>query len=288
MGQDHSIRVGLCGWGNHDLYPARTPSVEKLTIYAKHFPVVELDSTYHAIPSAERMEKWGHQTPEGFQFVMKAYRELTGHGRRKGAPKRSWKEIVYQYREAIQPLIEQGKCSMLLFQFPPWYDCKKPHVAYIRKLREEFQDVTLAIEFRHQSWFRADLCDRTLRFLEEEQLVHVICDEPQAGEESVPIVPVVTHAKHSLIRFHGRNASGWNKPRSSNWRQIRYAYRYQEEELKEWVGRIQQLQSQTDQVTLLFNNNSQGDALDNARTMMKLLSIDHQYKDLSPKQLKLF
>lgn len=282
------ILVGLCGWGDHDLYPAKTPSAEKLTIYAQHFPVVELDSPYHAIPSAERMEKWGLQTPDGFQFVVKAYRELTGHGRGKGAPKRSWKEIVDQYREAVQPLKDQGKYSMLLFQFPPWYDCKKPHVAYIRKLRDQFEDYVLAIEFRHQSWFRAHFRERTLRFLEEEQLVHVVCDEPQAGEGSIPIVPVVTHPKHALVRFHGRNQSGWNNTGDPSWRKVRYAYRYQENELQEWVERIQKLKEQADQVTLLFNNNSQGDALDNAKTMMKYLSIDHPYKETFPRQLKLF
>lgn len=282
------VRVGLCGWGDHDLYPAGTPSAKKLSIYAQHFPVVELDSTYHAIPSAERMEKWGQQTPAGFQFVVKAYRELTGHGRGKGAPKRSWKEIVSQYREAIRPLQEQGKCSMLLFQFPPWYDCKKAHVAYIRKIRDQFQDDTLAIEFRHQSWFRQAVCERTLRFLAEERLVHVVCDEPQVGESSVPIVSVVTHPDHSLVRFHGRNQSGWMNTRSPHWRRIRYAYRYQDEELLEWVERIQKLQKKTNQVTLLFNNNSQGDALGNAKTMMKYLSLDDQSNDFSPKQLKLF
>jgi len=282
------VRIGLCGWGDHDLYPPRTPSAKKLSIYAQHFPVVELDSTYHAIPSAERMEKWGQQTPPGFQFVIKAYRELTGHGRGKGAPKRSWQEIVNQYREAIQPLKDQEKYAMLLFQFPPWYDCNRAHVAYIRKIRDQFHDYTLAIEFRHQSWFQGVMKERTLRFLSEEQLVHVVCDEPQVGEGSVPIVPAVTHSQHSLVRFHGRNHSGWMNTRSPNWRQLRYAYHYKEDELKEWVERVQKLKAQANQVTLLFNNNSQGDALANAKAMMEYLSIEHQYKDPSPKQLTLF
>lgn len=280
------IRVGLCGWGDHDLYPTKTPSKEKLSIYTQNFPVVELDSTYHAIPSIERMEKWAKQTPDSFQFVIKAYRELTGHGRRKGTPRRSWKEIVKQYLESIQSMKEHGKVSMLLFQFPPWYDCKKPHVKYIRQLRDQFQAYTLAIEFRHQSWFHSSTRDQTLRFLEEEQLVHVICDEPQVGEGCVPIVPVVTHPRHSLIRFHGRNKAGWNDAGNPNWRQVRYAYQYQEEELQEWALRVQEIKAQTEQVTLLFNNNSQGDALASARKMMEYLSIE--YKELSPKQLKLF
>ena len=203
----------------------------------------------------------------------------------RGPPIRSWKEIVDQYLEAIQPMKEDGKVSMLLFQFPPWYDCKKPHVKYIRRLRDQFQEYILAIEFRHQSWFRPSFREKTLRFLEEEQFVHVVCDEPQAGEGSVPIVPVVTHPRHSLIRFHGRNQAGWND-RGPNWRKVRYAYQYQEEELKEWVLRVQEIKAQTEQVTLLFNNNSQGDALTSARKMMELLSIE--YQSLSSKQLKFF
>lgn len=230
------------------------------------------------------MAKWAQQTPEDFQFVIKAYRELTGHGRRKGTPKRSWKEIVQQYLASIQPMKE--KASMLLFQFPPWYDCKKEHVKYIRQLRDRFQEYTLAIEFRHQSWFDPSIRDRTLRFLEDEQLVHVVCDEPQAGEGSVPIVPAVTHSKHSLIRFHGRNVQGWNHTGQPNWRKVRYAYRYRDKELKEWVSRVHAIKAQTEQVTLLFNNNSQGDALGSARKMMEFLSIE--YKEFYPKQLKLF
>lgn len=282
----HPIRVGLCGWGDHDLYPAKTPTSEKLSIYAQVFPVVELDSTYHAIPPVERMEKWAQQTPDDFQFVIKAYRELTGHGRRKGTPKRSWKEIVQQYLAAVQPMKEHQKVSVLLFQFPPWYDCRKEHVKYIRQLRDRIPEYTLAIEFRHQSWFDSSIRDRTLRFLEDEQLVHVVCDEPQAGEGSVPIVPAVTHSKHSLIRFHGRNVQGWNNTGQPNWRKVRYAYRYRDEELKEWVSRVHVIKAQTEQVTLLFNNNSQGDALASARKMMEFLSIE--YKGFYPEQLKLF
>ena len=48
----------------------------------------------------------------------------------------------------------------------------------------------------------------------------------------------------------------------------------------------QEIKAQTEQVTLLFNNNSQGDALTSARKMMELLSIE--YQSLSSKQLKLF
>lgn len=280
------IQVGLCGWGDHDLYPAKTPAKAKLSIYTQHFPVVELDSTYHAIPSAQLMERWVNQTPENFRFVIKAYRELTGHGRGKGAPERSRQEVIDQYIKALEPMKKAKKYSMLLFQFPPWYDCTKTHVKYIRHLRDLFHQYTMAIEFRHQSWFQNANRAHTLNFLEEEHFVHVICDEPQAGEGSVPIVPAVTHPEHALIRFHGRNVAGWNDTGNPNWRKVRYAYAYQTAELVEWQRIIEELKKQTSQVTLLFNNNSQGDALASARKMMDLLSLDFQ--GLSPRQMNLF
>ncbi len=280
------IQVGVCGWGDHDLYPPGTPSKDKLAIYAGHFPVVEVDSTYHAIAPVERMERWVQETPESFRFVVKAYRELTGHGRLDRAPVRSWPQLVEEMKASVQPMVEAGKLTMLLFQFPPWYDCTQKHVKYIRRLREAFKDMPMAIEFRNQSWFRPEYHDRTLKFLEEEQLIHVICDEPQAGEGSVPIVPAVTHPDLSLIRFHGRNLEGWNNTGQPNWRDVRYAYRYSDEELDEWVGRIHQLQKQVKQLTLLFNNNSQGDAVDSAKRMIQKLNLS--FEGLAPRQLEFF
>jgi uncharacterized protein YecE (DUF72 family) len=280
------IQVGVCGWGDHDLYPPGTPAREKLRIYAGHFPVVEVDSTYHAIAPAERMERWANETPEAFRFVVKAYRELTGHGRPERAPVRTWTELVQEMTESVRPVADAGKLSMLLFQFPPWYDCTAKHVRYLRRVREAFADFPVAVEFRNRTWFTEQYHERTLRFLEEERFIHVVCDEPQAGEGSVPIVPAVTHPEHALVRFHGRNVEGWNQSGRPDWRDVRYAYRYSDEELEEWVGRIHELKRQVKQVTLLFNNNSQGDAAGNAKQMIRKLGL--KFEGLAPRQLEFF
>ncbi|MBA4493622.1 DUF72 domain-containing protein [Paenactinomyces guangxiensis] len=280
------IQVGVCGWGDHDLYPPGISSRDKLSVYASHFPVVEVDSTYHAIAPVERMEKWVQDTPEAFRFVVKAYRELTGHGRMERAPVRTWTQLVDEMKRSVRPMVEAGKLSMMLFQFPPWYDCTQKHVKIIRRLKEAFHELPMAIEFRNQSWFRPEYHDRTLKFLEQEQLIHVICDEPQAGEGSVPIVLAATHPENALIRFHGRNVQGWNNTGQPNWRDVRYAYRYTEEELDEWVKYVQQLKQQVNQLTLLFNNNSQGDAVDSAKMMIQKLNLT--FKGLAPRQLEFF
>ncbi|GEO25878.1 hypothetical protein AAC03nite_16630 [Alicyclobacillus acidoterrestris] len=43
--------------------------------------------------------------------------------------------------------------------------------------------------------------------------VHVICDEPDAGIGSVPLVPALTNRAFGLLRMHGRNREMWDKPR---------------------------------------------------------------------------
>lgn len=282
----NSIQIGVCGWGDHDLYPPGIPAREKLSIYASHFPVVELDSSFYAIPPIERVERWVDDTPDSFRFVVKAYRELTGHGQPKGAPVRTWKQMVDEMIESVEPFVQSGKLSMLLFQFPPWYDCNKKHVQYIRRVREAFGDLPVAIEFRHQSWFYPEYHDKTLSFLERENLIHVICDEPQVPEGSIPLVLSTTHSDHVLVRFHGRNKEGWSASGNPNWRDVRYAYRYSDKELLEWVNRVKWLKEQVNEVTLLFNNNSEGDAADNAKRMIQLLGIE--YEGLHPRQLEFF
>lgn len=280
-----SIQIGVCGWGDHDLYPPQTASKDKLAIYAGHFPIVELDSTFHAIAPAERIEKWCKETPKSFQFIVKPYRELTGHGRPNHAPERTWEEMVEQVKASFEPMRLMGKCTLVLFQFPPWYDCTKSHVRYIRRLREAFKNYTIAVEFRNQTWFREPYREQTLSFLQKEQIVHVVCDEPQAGMGSVPIVLEVTHPSFSMVRFHGRNQSGWNQSGAPNWRDIRYAYQYSDAEIAEWVPRIQQLATQTEQVFVLFNNNSQGHAVESARKMIQQLGLT--FDGLAPRQLSL-
>jgi uncharacterized protein YecE (DUF72 family) len=96
-----------------------------------------------------------------------------------------------------------------------------------------------------------------------------------------------TSKEKVLVRFHGRNVHGWNKKgRGQDWREVRYLYRYNQAELTEWAENLRKLDEGTSQVFALFNNNSGGDAADNAKQMMDLLDIE--YKGLNPRQLDLF
>jgi len=280
------IYIGVTGWGDHDtLYKQGISSRDKLKEYAAHFPIVELDSSFYAVQPLRNMQKWASETPEQFQFVVKAYQGMTGH-ERGDIPFDSREEMFQAFNDSLKPLVDEGKLSMVLFQFPPWFDCQRKNVDYLRYCKEKMGDLPLALEFRHQSWYSAAFLDQTLLFMQQEGWIHAVCDEPQAGEGSVPTILQPTHPEKTLVRLHGRNLHGWQKKRQKNWREVRYLYRYNENELRQWTENVQILQQQSREVHVLFNNNSGGDAADNAKQFIDLLGLE--YDHLAPKQLDLF
>ncbi|MFC2949389.1 DUF72 domain-containing protein [Virgibacillus sediminis] len=282
------IYIGLTGWGDHySLYPAQIKPKDKLSEYSSHFPVVEVDASFYAVQPERNAAKWAADTPGNFRFVVKAYQGMTGH-ERKEIPFESKKEMFEAFKQSLRPYQQAGKLAMVLFQFPPWFDCRKENVTYLRYCKQMMGDIPVALEFRHQSWFHRRYRESTLSFMKEEGWIHAIADEPQNGDGSIPIVPEVTHPDVTLVRMHGRNYHGWVKPNSkdTNWREVRYLYNYNEQELLEWKHRIEELSKFSKDVVVLFNNNSGGDAADNAKQFQKLLGIE--YEGLSSKQLGLF
>lgn len=280
------ILIGLTGWGDHDsLYPDKQASKNKLQTYSRHFPIVEIDSSFYAMQPARNYAKWIEETPEDFSFVVKAYQGMTGHMRGE-IPFESPDEMFTAFKQSIVLLLEAGKLKTVLFQYPPWFNCQKKNVDMLLYTKEKMGDIPCAIEFRNQTWFEPHMQEKTLSFMRRANWIHTICDEPQAGIGSVPAVLQPTHPELTLVRLHGRNVHGWINNGQSHWRAVRCLYRYNEAELKEWANHIQELHKSTKEVCVLFNNNSGGDAADNAKQLMDILHID--YGEEGPEQMQLF
>ncbi|RDW16135.1 DUF72 domain-containing protein [Oceanobacillus arenosus] len=231
--------------------------------------------------------KWVRETPDSFKFIVKAYQGMTGH-RRSELPFETKIEMFQAFKDSLKPYEDANKLAMVLFQFPPWFDCRAENVNYLRYCKKLMDGVPVALKFRNQSWFSEQYYEGTLAFMEQEGWIHAIADEPQAGDGSIPIVPIATNKGMTLIRMHGRNFHGWTKPKNAetNWREVRYLYKYNEAELLEWKKRIEELAKQSKDILVLFNNNSGGDAAGNAKEFQRLLDIE--YDNLSAQQLRLF
>jgi uncharacterized protein YecE (DUF72 family) len=80
------------------------------------------------------------------------------------------------------------------------------------------------------------------------------------------------------VRFHGRNAQKWWQHEQAH---ERYDYLYSEEELKEWVPKIRELEANTDKLFLFFNNHYEGKAPRNAEMMLRLLGLEEEGRERS-------
>lgn len=281
------INIGLTGWGDHDsLYEDLQRKTDKLVTYASHFPIVELDATYYAIQPERNIRKWIKETPERFKFIVKIHQALTLH-----ADYHDFAEtrqiLVDQFKTMLQPLKDENKLAMVLVQFPPWFDCTVQNIKYIRYIRAQLEAFPVCVEFRHQSWFNKSFKEETLAFLTQQNIIHAVCDEPQVGQGSVPMVNRITN-ETAFVRYHGRNVHGWTKKDMTDeaWREVRYLYDYSEQELKTLIDKVKVLEHKAKNIYVVFNNNSGGHAAQNAKIYQRLLGID--YQGLAPQQLKLF
>jgi len=265
---------------------------ERLRYYASIFPIVEVDSTYYFPPTEDIAGLWVQRTPAGFTMSVKAYSLLTGHPTR---PDSLWPEVadlvpvehkekrsVYLshlpeagvdqawelFRRALMPLHSAGKLGTVLFQYPHWFRPNAEHRKALSELRGRLPDYDLAVEFRHGSWLSDDERGRTLALLEKEGLTFTCVDEPQGFDSSVPPVVAAT-ADIALVRFHGRNTETWEAPYLTA--AERFAYRYREEELAEWVPSVKQLASSARETHVLMNNCYRDYAVDNGRQLATLL-----------------
>ena len=78
-------RIGLSAWTDESMlqegqfYPRKTMSPEeRLWWYSHYFDVVDVNSSFYAIPSVETTRAWVNRTPPGFLFNVKGYGLLTG------------------------------------------------------------------------------------------------------------------------------------------------------------------------------------------------------------------
>src|SRR5213075_120301 len=160
-----------------------------------------------------------------------------------------------RFLTALDPLRSQGKLGGILFQFPSYVVRKERSFDYIRWAREQLGDDEMLVEFRHASWYDEEGHDETLRLLEEIGATHVVVDAPriEGAKNVAPTVAALT-SPTLYIRFHGRNASTWNKRGGSA--SERFDYLYSDDELREWVQPLRELAGQAEQAYAFFNNNA--------------------------------
>lgn len=235
------IRIGCSGWMYDDwrgrLYPQREAKRRWLTLYAKHFDTVEVNSTFYRLARREAVAGWVAQTPPGFTFAVKASRYLT-HVKRLG----DIEDAVKRFYEPLEPLLQAGRLGPVLWQLPENFHRDDTRLGgWLAQLPAGMH----TIEFRHPSWFVPEV----MRALRHHCVALTIGDHPER-----PFQTYEATATWRFVRFHyGRRGRGGN---------------YSATELEQWGRRIAQWR-RTHEVFAYFNNDWRGFAPANAHSLLR-------------------
>jgi uncharacterized protein YecE (DUF72 family) len=258
-----ALWVGTSGysypeWIEAGIYPPGTKAGQMLPLYARDFPVTELNYTWYQMPRAEAIERQRALVPPNFLFCAKLTRTLTHE-----VDAKTWQGEAAKYRLGIAPLVQSRQLVAVLIQFSASFDRSTKHRSYLGALLTELQGLPLAVEFRNAAWAN----DKVFAELERRQVSLVTVDEPELPG-LFPSLDVVTNPELFYVRFHGRNALGWR----SNKMATQFDYDYSDGELEAWMDhRLRRLIEDAKTGVLFFNNHVRGQAPRNARRLLELL-----------------
>lgn len=257
------IRVGVAGWDYPDwagpVYPSGCRGADRLRLIASQCDVVEVNSSFYRPMSAKAARRWATEVADRprFRFAAKLYRAFT-HER--GV----WSDHdVRQTRVGLEALLESGRLSSVLVQFP-WSFRDAPETRRrLARICDAFSMFPLHVELRHRCWDMAALHD----WLSEREIGWTNIDQPIFPGS----LEATAHAGPgaSYIRLHGRNAADWF--RADAGRDERYDYSYSEDELLPWVVTARSLATEGRDVLVVFNNHYRGQAVRNAEAFARLV-----------------
>jgi uncharacterized protein YecE (DUF72 family) len=288
-----SILVGTSSWADpgfvKEWYPPKMPARERLPWYAERFELVELNSSFYAVPDRTTVHKWVEDTPDRFVFDVKVHRALSRHS----APLESLPEdlrdgvetnergrvrltpeletaLAERLVEETAPLAEAGKLGAYLIQLTPAFGPGRHQLEELDRVIEALAPHRMAVELRHRGWVREKRRDRTLGWFADREVAFVCVDAPPGDQ--IPIMPsdldAVTRDDLAYIRLHGRDTEGYLKGRSVA---ERFAWRYRDDELEEVAERVHGMAEQAGEVHVAFNNNRGDDAPTAAQRFRALL-----------------
>jgi uncharacterized protein YecE (DUF72 family) len=235
------VQIGTSGWVYQHwrgiFYPDHLRQSDWFAYYAQLFDTVEINNSFYRLPSVAAFAAWRLQAPPDFVYAVKASRFLTHMKKLRdpGEPLERFFERVRYLGPTLGPV---------LYQLPPhWQVNLSRFEAFLAALPQGYAHV---VEFRDASW----LIEAVFRLMERYGVAHCIHDmQPLKIPARVTAAPV-------YVRLHGDQAHGGD---------------YQEAALEAWARQISEWRRQRLDVFVYFNNDIGGYALEDARTLRKML-----------------
>jgi uncharacterized protein YecE (DUF72 family) len=272
------ILVGTASWSDPGFvehwYPKKMPAGDRLAWYAQHFEMVEVNSTFYAVPDARLVQRWCRSTPDGFTFDLKLHQLLSRHstnvkllppalargaeidakGRVKLTPAIE-RVMIEQFRKSIEILRDSGKLGALLLQLSPAFSPKMHKLSELDDLLGALGQYRMAIELRNRNWAEGEQLKATLDFLRAHSAAFVLVDAP--AEKHFTIMPPdlneITNRDLAYLRLHGRDVRAYTTGKTVA---SRFDYDYSDDEIGDVVQRARGLAREAREVHVIFNNNA--------------------------------
>jgi uncharacterized protein YecE (DUF72 family) len=278
-GDRERSRVGTASWTDPEFiragwYPheVKNDAEGRLRYYARHFPMVEVNATFYALPRAGTVQAWADRTPDDFRFHVKAHQVISGHASdparlppplrelpfqadRRGRIRRPSRElrdaVTDALVEAVAPL--GPKLGAILLQLPPHVAAGADARDEVSRIIERIHPLRTAVEFRNASWADPGEREGAVEMLAAHDAAWVCVDAPRIDAPSaMPPLVEVTSPELAYLRLHGRNAATWQGSRTVA---ERFDWQYSDEELGEWLDPVLDMAGRAQEVAVVFNNN---------------------------------
>jgi uncharacterized protein YecE (DUF72 family) len=287
------VLIGTASWTDPGFvakwYPKKLRAADRLVWYSEHFNLVEINSSFYAVPARGQVKKWCQQTPDGFVFDVKLHKLLSRHsagpetlppelrplariqsGKVQLSPELE-RALAGRFLEELRPFRDAGKLGTLLLQLSPSFSPRANELSELSTLFEHFHGTSLAVELRNRNWVTGKQRAATVAFFQDRNVSLVSVHGP--AKEHFMVMPSEDYITGSLayLRCHGRNAEGYIKGRTVA---ARFNYLYSDIEVKQLAERAAKMAAQAGAVHVILNNNAEDYAPRNAAQLRKVLERD--------------
>jgi uncharacterized protein YecE (DUF72 family) len=260
------IKVGTSSWSSQDwcgsFYPENTPPGDMIAIYSSKLETVEIDATWHRMPTRTMVDAWKTKTPEGFVFSAKVPK-IISHDK-------YLKDCEPELNEFVSVMSRlEGRLGPMVLQFPyvakgkdaREYATGADFIARLRRFAGLLpRELQWGIEIRNSKWIGPELLD----LLHEHNISLVFID--YYTMDSLPKLagrPEVFTAPFVYIRFLGNHKdmdalvqqAREEGRRTRDWESILVD---RTEQMRPWIPAIRDLVKKQIPVYVYFNNHYAG------------------------------
>lgn len=192
-----TVSIGCAKWNKSDLkgfYPRGVK--DELEYYATQFNSIELNATFYNLYKEDQILKWKERTPADFKFFPKLPRYVS-HIKRL---QEGYQDYLNDYLVGIQAFGDQ--LGMLFLQLHDNFGPKKENFDRLKSFIDQFpKDLPLAIELRHQDWFKGDVADEVHNIFVKNNITNILVDS--AGRRDIMHMRLSTPS--AFVRYVGAN-----------------------------------------------------------------------------------